>query len=147
MKLSGLSAPPTRGDPAVILTTTTLLIFGGAAFLVAAAAALWCEIANMRRRTPVQVKVMALQAQPGLRGNTYLHPEFLVVSGPQAGLRKVSTAGSFPALHKANDLVKGYLDPKTNEVRSVKECKATGFLITGLAGLGALMLVFASQLG
>lgn len=130
----------------MVYTTTTLLFFGGAAFLVTAVVALCFEIANMRRRTPVQVKVMSLQPQPGHRGATYLHPEYLVVSGPQAGLRKVSTAGSFPPLHNPNDLVEGYLDPQTNEVRSARECKAIGWLIAGLAGLGALMLVVASQL-
>ena len=131
----------------MVLTTTTLLTFGGAAFLITAAAALWFEIANMRRRTLVQVKVVSLKPQPGHRGTTYLHPEYLVVSGPQAGLRKVSTAGAFPALHNTNDLVTGYLDPETNEVRSLRECKAAGWLIAGLAGLGAVMLVVANQLG
>ncbi|MCP5081205.1 MAG: hypothetical protein GY948_05860 [Alphaproteobacteria bacterium] len=127
-------------------TTTTLLFFGGAVFLVTALVALCFEIANMRRRTPVQVKVMALQSQPGHRGGAYLHPEFLVVSGPQAGLRKVSTAGSFPALHNTNDLIEGYLDPETNEVRSARDRKAIGWLIAGLASLGALMLAVAGQL-
>ncbi len=128
----------------MIYTTTTLLVLGGLAFLAAATVALCFEITYMRRRTPVRVKVMSLHPQPGHQGNTYLHPEYLVVSGPQAGLRKVSTAGSFPPLHNPNDLVEGYLDPETNEVRSVKECKANGWLIAGLAGLGALMLAFAS---
>ena len=63
------------------------------------------------------------------------------MSGPQAGLRKVSTAGSFPPFHTRNALVSGYLDPETNEVRSALQNRITVWLIGALAGLGGLMLV------
>lgn len=129
----------------MVLTSSTLLILGGLAFLVAAIVVLYQEWANMRRRTHVRLKVVDLHPKPGHRGATYLHPEYLVMSGPQAGLRKVSTAGSFPPFHSKNALVSGYLDPETNEVRSTLQNRIMAWLIGGLAGLGGVMLLIGLQ--
>lgn len=129
----------------MILTTSTLLILGGMAFLAAAIFVFCTEWTNMKRRTHVRLKVIDLHPDPGLRGATYLAPEYLVVSGPQAGLRKVSTASSFPPFHGKNALVSGYLDPETNEVHSDVQIRLTGWFIASLAGLGGVMLVIGVQ--
>ncbi len=120
---------------------STLFIFGGGAFLLCALVAFCLEAVNTGRRTLVKLKVVDMRPETGHQGATYLHPEYVVVSGPQAGLRKVSTAGTFPALHRKNEIVEGYLDPITNEVRSLKESKIAGWCIAGLVGLGAAMIL------
>ncbi len=120
---------------------STLFIFGGAAFLLGALVAFCFEAVNTGRRTHVKLKVVDMRPETGHQGATYLHPEYVVVSGPQAGLRKVSIAGTFPSLHRKNEIVEGYLDPVTNEVRSLKENKVTGWCLAGLFGLGSAMLL------
>ena len=120
---------------------STLFIFGGAAFLLGALVAFCFEAINTGRRTHVKLKVVDMRPETGHQGATYLHPESVVVSGPQAGLRKVSTAGTFPPLHRKNEIVEGYLDPLTNEVRSIKESKIAVWCIAGLVGLGTAMLL------
>ena len=52
-----------------------------------------------------------------------------------------NTAGTFPPLHRKNEIVEGYLDPLTNEVRSIKESKIAVWCIAGLVGLGTAMLL------
>ena len=129
----------------MVYTSSTLLILGGMAFLAAALVAFCHEWANMRRRTHVRLKVIDLHPEPGHRGTTYLHPEYLVMSGPQAGLRKVSTAGTFPLLHNKNELVSGFLDPETNEVRSTRENRITAWFVAGLGSFGIVMLAVGVQ--
>ncbi len=119
----------------------TLCILGGATFLIVALGAFCFEAVNAGRRTHVKLRVVDMRPETGYQGATYLHPEYVVVTGPQAGLRKVSTAGTFPPLHRKNEIVEGYLDPITNEVRSLKENKVTGWCLAGLFGLGSAMLL------
>lgn len=136
-----------QGEGQVATIFSSLFILGGAIFLVGALVASFYEAANMRRRTPVKVRCIDLRAETGLKGASYLSPEYLVVSGPQAGLRKVSTASTFTALHNKGDIVDGFLDPETNEVRSLKENKLTTWCIVGLVGLGTAMLAVGVKYG
>ena len=122
-------------------SSSTLLILIGAAILTAALVVLCMEWFNMRKRTHVSLKAVDLGAGHGRGGAGVLHPEFLVMSGPQAGLRKVNFVGPFPPLHTKNALISGYLDPDTNEVRSSRQNRAMAWLIFGLSALGGAMML------
>ncbi len=126
----------------MIFSLSTLLIFGGTAFLVTALVAFCLEMASLKSRTPVTVKVLPDRPQH----TRHLAPEYLVVSGPQAGLRKVSSAGTFPAFHAPSELVEGYLNPETNEVRSSQDCKLVSALIATVGIIGVLMMAAGVQL-
>ncbi|MEM8645114.1 MAG: hypothetical protein AAGF86_02110 [Pseudomonadota bacterium] len=122
-------------------SSSTLLIFAGAALLAAALVVLCVQWLDMRKRTHVRLKPIALEPHPDRGGAGVLAPEFVVMSGPQAGLRKVNFVGLFPTLKANNALISGYLDPETNEVRSDRQNRVIAWLIGGLSALGSAMVL------
>ncbi len=125
----------------MIYSNSTLLICAGAALLAAAMVGLCREWLDMRKRTHVRLKPVDLPPRPGRGGSGFLDPEFVVMSGPQAGLRKVNFVGPFPPLPTKNALISGYLDPETNEVRSSRQNRLMAWLILSLGGLGAALVL------
>lgn len=122
-------------------TSSTLMILMGTALLTAALVVLCMEWLNMRKRTHVSLKAVDLGPDHNRGGTGVLNPEFLVMSGPQAGLRKVNFVGPFPPLQTKNALISGYLDPETNEVRSSRQNRAMAWLIGGLGAIGSVMVL------
>ncbi len=93
-----------------------------------------------KRALRVSLIVVDNHAKTDENDRTYIYAEYMILSGPHAGLRKLSKSGTFPPLHNKNDYLDGLYDTKTGEIQSVKSGKLTGWIIFGFAGMGALML-------
>ncbi len=122
-------------------SSSILLILAGAALLAAALVVLCAQWLDMRKRTHVRLKPVNLQPHLDRGSAGVLAPEFVVMSGPQAGLRKVNFVGLFPPLKTNNALISGYLDPETNEVRSSTQTRFMAWLIGGLGAVGSAMVL------
>ncbi|MCP5080688.1 MAG: hypothetical protein GY948_03215 [Alphaproteobacteria bacterium] len=75
-------------------------------------------------------------------GTTYIHPEYVVLSGSHAGLKQVSETGTFPPLHSVNDEPDGFYDPRNGNIESARSGKLTVWTIIGFIGIGFLMVIF-----
>ncbi|MEM8688283.1 MAG: hypothetical protein AAGF81_13195 [Pseudomonadota bacterium] len=122
-------------------SSSALLILAGATVLAGALVVLFMEWLDMRKRTHVSLKAVDLEPGPGRGGAGLLAPEFIVMSGPQAGLRKVNFVGPFPPVPAKNVVISGYLDPATNEVRSSRQNRIMAWLIGSLGALGSAMVL------